>query len=334
LLFGGTIAAVNPKRVIAAALMAWSCGISAAQSKIVPMPESLVIARDTFWDIGPPNEYYDLIQITKTSDGLALDQVLVTPHGQACLQPATVEERSVVLHKTMSELLEGRTPCAIPEKDLHREIKRCKKCSVFSGVNITMQATCRGKDRQLQMDILDRDIYDGRMPTPTNTSWSMRVLSTLNDSLGPGSEAKPIFQISPASPHPVPSSPLANAILDGKYDALFGEEQGVSQIVHEAELPPPPPPSVAIESITPAMPISQDLPGYPPIARAARIEGSVQAAFDVTPDGKVQNIVFVNEPRLKMLEFGVTDAVSKWSFPQSAWGTSGKVTIRFALNCH
>ncbi len=197
LVFGGTIAAVNPKRVLVATIMAWSCGISAAQSRSVAIPDSIVIARDTFWDMGPPNDDYDLIQITKTSDGLALDQVLVTPHGQACLQPATVEERSVVLHKTMSELLEGRNPCAIPEKDLHREIKRCKKCLVFSGVNITMQATCSGQDRQLQMNILDRDIYDRRTPTPTNTSWSMRVLSTLNDSLGQGSEAKPIFSDEP-----------------------------------------------------------------------------------------------------------------------------------------
>jgi hypothetical protein len=112
------IAAVNSKRALVIAIFVWSAGISVAQSKSVAMPDSLVIARDTFWDMGPPNEYYDLIQIAKTSDGLALDQVLITPHGQACLQPATVEERSLVLHKTMSELLEGKNPCAIPEKDL------------------------------------------------------------------------------------------------------------------------------------------------------------------------------------------------------------------------
>src|SRR5271166_4822008 len=97
------------------------CGVvSFAQSKGAAMPDSLVIARDTIWDMGPPFDYYDLIQIAKTADGLSLDQVLVAPHGQACLQPATVEERSVTLHKTMSELLEGRNPCTIPEKDLHR----------------------------------------------------------------------------------------------------------------------------------------------------------------------------------------------------------------------
>ena len=297
------------------------------------MPESLVIARDTFWDVGPPFDYYDLTQITEISDGLALDQVLVTPHGQACLQPATIEERSVVLHETMSELLEGRNPCAIPEKDLHREIKRCKKCLVFSGVNLTMEATCSGKDRQLRMDILDRDIYDNRTATPTNTSWSMRVLSTLNDSLGPGSEAKPRFQMSPTASHAVPNTPLVSAIRGGRYDDLFGNDSGVSKIVDEASQAPPSPPSVAIESVTPS-PISPDLPKYPPIARAARVEGLVHARFEVTAEGKAQGIVFQDEAHLKMLEGAVSEAVSKWNFPELTWGKSGALAIRFALNCH
>ncbi len=324
---------MNPKLTFVVAIIIGACGTSAAQSNSATLPESLVIARDTFWDVGPPFDYYDLTQITEISDGLALDQVLVTPHGQACLQPATIEERSVVLHETMSELLEGRNPCAIPEKDLHREIKRCKKCLVFSGVNLTMEATCSGKDRQLQMNILDRDIYDSRTPTPTNTSWSMRVLSTLNNSLGPGSETKPMFQMSPAAPRPVPNTPLVNAIRDGRYDDLFGKDSGISKIVDEASQAPPPPPSVAIESVTPSPPISPDLPKYPPIARVAHVEGLIRATFDVSVDGRVQNIAFVSEPRIKLLELGVSDALSKWSFPEVAWGKTGAVAVRFSLNC-
>jgi hypothetical protein len=297
------------------------------------MPDSLVIARDTFWDIGPPFNYFDLIQITETADELSLDQVLVTPHGQACIQPATVEERSVTLHKTMSDFLEGRNPCAIPEKDLHREVKRCKKCLVFSGANITMLANCGGTDRQLRMDILDRDIYGTRVQTPENTSWSMRILTELGESLGPGSEAKPIFQLSPVEPHRVPTTPLVSAIRDGRYDDLFGKDSEVSKIVHEADQLPPPPPSVVIESIAPVPLASPGLPKYPPIARAAHVEGLVQATFDVSADGKVQNIVFIGEPRLKMLELGVSDAASKWNFPQSAWGNSGEVAVRLDLNC-
>jgi hypothetical protein len=330
LLFGGTIAAVNPKLVFVAAALLCASRISVAQSKSAAMPESLVIARDTFWDIGPPFNYYDLIQVTNTSDGLSLDQVLVTPHGQACVQPAAVEERSVVLHKTMSEFLEGRNPCAIPEKDLNREIKRCKKCLVFSGVNLTLQASCGGSDRQLQMNILDRDIYDSRAPTPTNTSWSMRVLSTLNDSLGPGSEARPIFQTNPAPPLPVPNTPLVSAIREGRYDDLFGTSTHVSVIVHEAEQQPPPPPSVEIKTVEPAAPASMEAPKYPPIAVAAHVEGEVIATFEVGADGKAEQISLEGP---KLIQLGVSDAISRWRFPELARGRPGRAEVRFHLNC-
>ena len=325
------IAAMVRKSFQLAGISLLLCGACAAQTGSVSMPDSVVIARDTFWDIGPPFNFYDLIQITKTVDGLAVDQVLVTPHGQVCWQPATVEERSVILHKTMSDLLEGRNPCAIPEKDLHREKRRCKKCLVFSGVHVVMQASCGGTDRQLGMDILDRDIYDRRTQTPENTSWSMRVLSELNGALGPGSEDKPIFQINPVESHPVPNSTLLSAIRDGRYDELFGKESGVSAIVNEADQPAPLPPSAVIESVTPIAPSAPKIPVYPPIAKAARVEGLVNLTFDISREGKVGNILAVDGP--KMLQFGVVDAVSKWSFPESAWGSSGHGAIRFSLNC-
>ncbi|MGA2051301.1 MAG: energy transducer TonB, partial [Terracidiphilus sp.] len=307
------------------------CGFCAAQSGNVGMPDSLVIARDTFWDFGPPFNYYDLIQIKNDSQGLAVDQVLVTPHGQACMQPATVEERTVILHKTMTDLLQGRNPCAIPEKELHREQKRCKKCLVFSGVNVMMQVACGGADRKLRMDILDRDIYDRRTQTPSNTSWTMSLFSELNGVLGTGSEEKPIFNVEPAQHHNVPDTALVRAIGDGKFDELFGPQAGVSQIVHEAGQAPPPPPSVEIESVAPIAPVSPQLPSYPPIAKLARVEGAVNVTFDITSVGKVRNLDVVDGP--KVLVGAVSDSVSTWTFPESAWGSKAQAAIRFSLNC-
>ena len=325
------IAAMTWKSFQSAGIILLLCGSCAAQSGNVSMPDSLVIARDTFWDIGPPFNFYDLIQIMKKDDGLAVDQVLVTPHGQACVQPATVEERSIILHKTMSDLLEGRNPCAIPEKDLHHEKKRCKKCLVFSGVHVAMQASCGGTDRQLGMDILDRDIYDRRTQTPENTSWSMRVLSELKGVLGPGSEEKPMFQVDTPVLHPVPNTPLVSALRDGHYDDLFGMDSGVSAIVREADQPAPTPPSVVVEGVTPVVPISPKMPVYPPIAKAARVEGLVNVTFDISLEGKVGNVLAADGP--KMLQLGVVDAVYGWNFPESAWGSSGHGAIRFSLNC-
>ena len=192
-----------------------ACFTAEAQKAKVAMPDSLVIARDEFWDFGPPLSYYDVIQIKNIADALSLDQVLIRPHGQACMQPAKVEQRSITVHKSMAELLQGGNPCAIGEKELHKELKRCKRCLVFSGVSVTMQASCSGKDRQIRMDILDRDIYDSHPNTPPNTSWSMIFLSELKDLLGPDSSEQPMFPTGQAEHLQAPDTPLVHAVGEG-----------------------------------------------------------------------------------------------------------------------
>jgi len=82
------------------------------------------------------------------------------------------------------------------------------------------------------------------------------------------------------------------------------------------------------------VPIAVELPSYPPIAKAAHVEGVVQVTFDVNEGGVARNIVFTNEPRLRMLQPAVAESLSKWRFPQSAAGKSGTASIRFRLNCN
>ena len=327
----GIIAAMRGKSVQCIGFILLLCGICAAQNGIVGSPDSLVIARDTFWDIGPPFNYYDLIQIKTDPQGLAVDQVLVTPHGQACMQPATVEERATVLHKTMADFLQGKNPCAIPEKELHKELKRCKKCLVFSGVAVMVQARCGGTDRRIRIDILDRDIYDRRTQTPSNTSWTMNLLSQLNQLLGPGSEVKPVFPVEPEERRRFPDTALVQAIADGGFDDLFGAQAGISQIVHEAEQSPPPPPSVSITEVLPISPISPKMPIYPPIAMAARIEGLVNVTFEIGSEGQMRSIAVIDGP--KMLQQSVAEALAGWRFPESSWGSSGRAAIQFRMNC-
>jgi hypothetical protein len=85
-------------------------------------------------------------------------------------EPARLETASATLQQSLAELLGSKNPCAIPEKDLKREIKRCKKCSVFSGSKVTMQVTCGGAARLIRSDILDRDMFDAAAHTPENTA--------------------------------------------------------------------------------------------------------------------------------------------------------------------
>jgi TonB family protein len=306
-------------------------GACVSQPQTAAMPDSLVIGRHSFIDVGPPFDFYEVIRVKRDGDSLAVERALVTPLGPSCGPLATVEVGGGKLHGTMSDLLGSKNPCSIPETDLHRELKRCKTCVPLSGVDVSMQVSCGEKVRQLRVDILDRDLFDSAPRTPENTGWTMAVLSKLDKVLGPGVWDRPMFATGEAATRTSPDTEFVQDIRIGRYDDLFGKKQLVSLIALDAEKPPPPPPSVELESVTPVAPISPKMPDYPPIAKAARVEGVVNVTFDVSSDGKVQNLAVVSGPRL--LQTGVLDELAGWSFPQPAWGAKGAAAIRFRRNC-
>jgi TonB family protein len=307
--------------------------MAVAQTPPSGMPTQLTIARHTFFDFGPPNDFYEIIQVAQNGSELSVQRALVTPAGTACIQPAKVELSSATLRESMDELLQSKNPCAIPERELRREQRRCKKCLVFSGVDVTMQVTCAGKNRLIRTDILDRDLFASAPNTPKNTSWSMAVLQRLDGVLGPGVMDQPIFSVDAAQPTEPTRGSIVDQILAGSFDPLFGPRARVSAIAQEAAKGLPPPPTIQIEQVSPAAPIAPVAPNYPPIAKLAHVEGLVEATFDVGEDGVVRNINFVSESRLRMLQPAVSESISKWKFPEPAWGKSGKASIRFQLNC-
>jgi TonB family protein len=307
--------------------------MAAAQNAPAGMPSQLTIARHTFFDFGPPNDFYEIIEVAQDGTALSVQRALVTPQGIACVQPAKLELSSGTLHESMNELLESKNPCAIPEKELRREQRRCKKCLVFSGVDVTMQVTCGGSNRLIRTDILDRDLFDSTPNTPKNTSWSMAVLQRLDSAIGPEVMDKPIFPVDTARSPRLVKGKLVDEILAGSFDSLFGQQTKISAIAREAEMGPPAPTTVQIKQVSPIAPIAPVLPNYPPIAKLARVQGLVEATFDVGEDGVVRDINFVSEPRLRMLQTAVKEAISKWEFPESARGKSEKASILFQLNC-
>jgi hypothetical protein len=248
------------------------------------------------------------------------------------LQTATLELHTVNLHETFPELLQGRSPCGIPEKKLHRELKRCKKCLTFSGVQETMQASCDGNERQIRMDILDRDLYDPKPNTPEHTSWSMTVTGELDKALGAGVMEKPAFALGEnTAKQKVPETDALRSLREGKYDTLFGLDTLVSALVRDAEQPLFPPPSIELVSATPYAPISPEFPKYPPIGRVAHIEGIVTVRFDVDSKGKATNLSFVVGSKILQGVAGI--AVAGWTFPAAAFGQAGEASLRFKLNC-
>jgi Gram-negative bacterial TonB protein C-terminal len=306
--------------------------LSKAQLAATDFPSRVLFARHTFFDFGPPFNYYEVLSLEGNGSSTKVNRILVTPAGQACIQPPTVENEGTSIGKPLDQFLLGRNPCDIPEKALRRERERCKHCLTFSGVNVTVSVRCGTADRLIRMDITDKDLFDASAKIPPNTSWTMEVLHQIDQSLGPGVMDKPAFSPGPPkidSPHSSDPAMLED-LKDGKYDGLFPSNKKLSELYRESQEPTRLP-SVQITGITPVAPLSAEAPPYPPIARAAHVEGEVDVSFDVSPAGTVHGLSFESGPEI--LRRVVTDRVLTWKFPESPEVHREHGKIVFRLNC-
>src|SRR5258707_15314643 len=78
---------------------------------VMTQPNQFEIARHMFFDFGPPFDFYELFIVRSTASGSSVEKILLTPPGNACLQPATIETSSASLNDSVSTLLELEDPC-------------------------------------------------------------------------------------------------------------------------------------------------------------------------------------------------------------------------------
>jgi hypothetical protein len=229
--------------LLCAILIACSHAVSRDRKPVPMPPNQFEIGRHTFFDFGPPTDYYEVFVVRPAGNGSSVERITLTPPGNQCVSPAKVETASASINESPAELLGSTNLCAIPEKELRSEMKRCKHCLVFSGANVVVQAQCGDKTRLTRADILDRDMFDPAAKTPEHTSWTMQLVATLDREVGPGVMEKPIFQIPQRDEPPVPDSDSATLgdLSDGKYDALFrgGSGQAVRPISRRANAASP-----------------------------------------------------------------------------------------------
>lgn len=295
-------------------------------------PSQFVIGRDTFFDFGPPFHYLEVISVEPAQNGTHISRILVTPPGDACTQPAHVECNTALVSKSIGDLLTGTNPCMIPESELRKEQKRCKHCLVFSGADVTMRVQCGEHQRQIRMDILDRDIYDpSHAKTPERTSWTMALLSRLDQALGPGPMEKPIFTISGTPTTPLPKSKLLDELSLGSFNSLFQRTTIKVSDLYRQALHPPPSPWVELVSSDPTAPTSYDLPAYSPLARAAHISGRVQFTAQVDADGHLSDLKIISGHPL--LTKSVEESAQRWIYPPTASGSRIAAAVEFKMNC-
>src|SRR6266581_5911104 len=188
------------------ALLLCANALPQLKSVSLPLPNQFVIGRHTFFDFGPPTDFYELFFIDSTAGGASIQKVTLTPPGDVCIAPAKVEVELASSSEAPADLLGTTNPCRIPDNDLRRELKRCKNCVVFSGADVVMQVHCGTQTRLIRSEILDRDMFDPATKTPEHTSWTMGLLKKLDSAVGPGViEKQRIFPIPEADEPPANS---------------------------------------------------------------------------------------------------------------------------------
>jgi len=291
------------------------------------------IGRHSFFDFGPPFDFYELFIVHSSENGSFIERVTFTPPGDACLSPAKFEMATGSLTDSVPALLGKADPCKIPEKELRRELKRRKKGLVFSGANVAMQVQCGNQTRLIRSDILDRDMFDPAAHTPEHTSWTMQLLASLDKAVGPGVMDKPMFETPKAEEAPQkPSDPVLLKDLEtGKYDTLFSRAPDKPSDVYRTAQKHPPLPTVTLISSSPIAPEVFPKLMYPPLSRFVHIEGTVTVRMDVDPDGTVINMVI--ESGHPFLQRVVQDSIGRWKFPRNPVSQQVEATIQFSLNC-
>ena len=313
------------------------CALALGQeySRSPAASESFEIGRRTFFDFGPPFDYYELFIVSPSVKGSLVQRITLTPPSDECFGPAKLEVASAALDESIERLLGSVDPCSIPEKELRRELNRCKKCPVFSGAEVRLRFQCGAQTRVIRSNILDRDWFDTSAKTPQRTLWTAHLLGRLEQAIGPSVMDKPVFPVSIDKLKSPPDLVLSKSesLLAGKYDALFSGKEKPSDLYRAATATATDDllPTVTLRSSVPFEPIVFAAPKYPTLAKLAWVQGNVAVQIELDDEGNaINSVIIAGHP---LLTCAALEALKGWKFPTDQPHQDIRLVVQFDLNC-
>ena len=190
MVFACTVAHATPSiylRCFALGTLAFS-----KDQKTLALPDQFEIGRHTFFDFGPPFDYYELFLVRPMGNAASIEKIMLTPAGNV---PATamVEVASAVVKESVASFL-GSSIMRYSGKRTSSRAETAQEISSVQRRNIAMQVQCGIDTRIIRSGVLDRDWFT-RTGHPRHTSQTMELMAKLDQAVGPGPLEKPMFPV-------------------------------------------------------------------------------------------------------------------------------------------
>lgn len=146
-----------------------------------------------------------------------------------------------------------------------------------------------------------------------------------------GDAGAAIAQSMPPSPQPpsqAPSRPEPRLVQDVQPQA---PQPSPARAVASQPAPTPAPAAPASRPEPPPRPLRQPPPRYPPQALQRRMEGSVQVAFTILPEGGVTDTRVISATPPDIFDRSALAAVANYRFEPGTRRVASEVTVRFSL---
>ena len=154
----------------------------------------------------------------------------------------------------------------------------------------------------------------------------------------PPKEVPVVIQKPEPKPKPKPKPKPEKKVEQPKREVKPVEQRSTAPVANAAVSPVTntAPPSVASKP-TPSVPVgpralSRNQPQYPERARVLRIEGRVRVKFDVTMDGRLDNVEIISAQPSNLFEREVKGAMRRWRYEAGKPGKGLYVNIIFRMD--
>ena len=109
-------------------------------------PGQFEIGRHTFFDFGPPFNFYEIFVVRPSATGTSVERITLTPPGQKCVAPAEVKAASATTSESVAKLLGDKNPCTIPEKGSPARIETMQEVFSFQRCGCCAAGSMRNSD--------------------------------------------------------------------------------------------------------------------------------------------------------------------------------------------